>query len=101
MSGEADLSFKLFGKTYEVACAPKQRAAFDKAVKVLQQHAESIHQSNPEAAIDRVAVVTALNICHAALTDNVDSPNGLDARLDEMSKRIAAAQEKSKQAGFS
>ena len=99
--GDTDLSFKLFGKAYEVACAPAQRSAFDQAVKMLQQQTKRIHESDPEASIDRVAVVTALNVCHAALMDNLASPDDLESRLNELSKRIKAAQEKSKQAGFS
>jgi len=99
MSTPAAISFRLFGKNYHIACEPKQHVALNQAIKMLQQHVKGVQESDPQASIDRVAVVAALNICHYAIS-NSDAPEHLAARLEQMVKQIEQTQQKSKQAGF-
>lgn len=84
------VSFRVMKKVYEVACPAAQRAAFTRAVKLLQDRARQVRAAEPGAAVDRVAVVTALNLSHDCLRLRRDCPDELLPRLTALSTAVQA-----------
>jgi len=84
------VSFRVMKKVYEVACPAPQRAAFTRAVKLLQDRARQVRAAEPGAAVDRVAVVTALNLSHDCLRLRRDCPDELLPRLTALSDAVQA-----------
>lgn len=84
------VSFRVMKKVYEVACPAAQRAAFTRAVKLLQDRARQVRAAEPGAAVDRVAVVTALNLSHDCLRLRRDCPDELLPRLTALSAAVQA-----------
>ena len=84
------VSFRVVKKIYEVACPTAQRAAFARAVKLLQDRARQVQAAEPEAAVDRVAAVTALNLSHDCLRLQRDCPDELLPRLTALSGAVQA-----------
>ena len=84
------VSFRVMKKVYEVACPAAQRPAFTRAVKLLQDRARKVQSAEPNAAADRVAVVTALNLSHDCLRLRQDCPDELLPRLTALSDAVQA-----------
>lgn len=84
------VSFRVMKKAYEVACPAAQRAAFARAVKLLQDRTRRVHAAEPGAAVDRVAVVAALNLSHDCLRLRRDCPDELLPRLTALSDAVQA-----------
>ena len=82
------VSFRLLKTTYEVACPPEQRESLDEAVKHLKAQVQKVHDIDANASMDRIAVVTALNLSHDCLRLSQDAPDDLLRRIDALSARV-------------
>ena len=82
------VGFRLFKKTYEVACSPAQRKSLDKAIKHLQTQMQKVHDIDTNASMDRIAVITALNLSHDCLHLSQGMPDDLLQRIDALSVRV-------------
>lgn len=58
------VSIRLLDREYTVGCAPGERDSLVAAAKLLDAKMREIRGSNRMAALDRVAVLAALNFAH-------------------------------------
>ena len=86
--GPQQVSFRLFKTTYEVACPPEQRKSLDAAIKHLKTQMQKVHDIDANASMDRIAVVTALNLSHDCLRLSQEVPGDLLRRIDALSTRV-------------
>lgn len=92
MSAESEqVGFRLLNKTYEVGCPPAQRKSLDEAIRFLQAQVQKVHEADATAGMDRVAVITALNLSHEYLRLSKEAPEHLLERIDALSARIQEA----------
>lgn len=82
------VGFRLLKKTYEVACPPAQRKSLDEAIELLQAQMQKVHDVDANASMDRIAVITALNLSHDCLRLSREVPDDLLQRIDALSARV-------------
>ena len=82
------VSFRLFKKAYEVACPPAQRKSLDEAIRLLKTQMQKVHDVDSNASMDRIAVITALNLSHDCLRLSREAPDDLLQRIDALSARV-------------
>lgn len=66
MSSEP-VNVRLLDREYTVGCAPEERDGLLAAARLLDTRMREIRGTNRMAAVDRVAVLAALNIAHELL----------------------------------
>lgn len=64
MSSNEPVSIRLLDREYTVGCAPDERDSLLSAAKLLDSKMREIRGGNRMAALDRVAVLAALNLAH-------------------------------------
>ena len=64
MSGSEAVNVRLLDREYTVGVAPDGRDNLGAAAKLLDERMREVRGSNRMAAVDRVAVLAALNLAH-------------------------------------
>ncbi len=64
MSANEPVSIRLLDREYTVGCGPDERDSLLGAAKLLDSKMREIRGNNRMAALDRVAVLAALNLAH-------------------------------------
>ncbi|KGM55740.1 cell division ZapA family protein [Lysobacter arseniciresistens ZS79] len=64
MSNSTPVSIRLLDREYTVGCEPDERDSLLAAAKLLDTRMREIRGNNRMAALDRVAVLAALNFAH-------------------------------------
>ena len=64
MSGSKPVNIKLLDREYTVGCGPDELDSLLSAAKLLDSKMREIRGNNRMAALDRVAVLAALNLAH-------------------------------------
>lgn len=64
MSANEPVSIRLLDREYTVGCEPDERDSLLVAAKLLDNKMREIRGNNRMAALDRVAVLAALNLAH-------------------------------------
>ena len=82
------VGFRLFKKTYEVACPPARRKFLDEAIEHLKAQMQKVHDVDANASMDRIAVITALNLSHDCLRLSQEAPDDLLQRIEALSARV-------------
>lgn len=77
----------ILDKEYQVACPPKEKDALHRAASELDSRMRAIRRSGSIIGLERIAVMTALNLCHELLQNN--SSNCSDPIDQEALARIA------------
>ncbi len=67
MSSTEPVNVRLLDREYTVGCTPEQRGGLLAASRLLDTRMREIRGTNRMAAVDRVAVLAALNIAHELL----------------------------------
>ncbi|MDQ3617463.1 MAG: cell division protein ZapA [Pseudomonadota bacterium] len=80
MSANTPVSIRLLDREYTVGCEPDERDSLLAAAKLLDSKMREIRGSNRMAALDRVAVLAALNLAHE-LQQLRDESQGSDREL--------------------
>ena len=80
MSKSTPVSIRLLDREYTVGCEPDERDSLLAAAKLLDTRMREIRGSNRMAALDRVAVLAALNFAHE-LQQLRDENSGRDREL--------------------
>ncbi|HEY4555858.1 MAG TPA: cell division protein ZapA [Lysobacter sp.] len=78
------VSIRLLDREYTVGCAPDERDSLLAAAKLLDSKMREIRGSNRMAALDRVAVLAALNFAHELEQLRIES----DSRDREISRSL-------------
>lgn len=84
------VSIHVLDREYTVGVEPDERASLIAAAKLLDARMRDVRGANRMAAIDRVAVLTALNLAHEL--QQLQQVN--DARDRELARTLAALQNK-------
>jgi len=85
------VTIRLLDREYTVGCAPDERDSLIAAAKLLETKMRDVRGSNRMAALDRVAVLAALNFAHELqqLRDENRRRDGELARsLGDLHKRL-------------
>jgi len=61
------LDISILGRDYKVACRESERAELMQAVTLLDERMREIRDAGKVAAVDRIAVMAALNLAHEVL----------------------------------
>ncbi len=64
MSASEAVSIRILDREYTVGVGPDERDSLVAAAKLLEQRMRDVRGANRMAAIDRVAVLAALNLAH-------------------------------------
>lgn len=95
MSTTEPVNVRLLDREYTVGCTPEQRDGLLAAARLLDTRMREIRGTNRMAAVDRIAVLAALNITHELLQAKRDgerehdlarSLGRLNERLDDLLK---------------
>ena len=93
MSTSEPVNVRLLDREYTVGCTPEQRDGLLAAAKLLDSKMREIRGTNRMAAVDRIAVLAALNLAHELLQvrpdtqrerDIAHSLGMLNRRLDDL-----------------
>jgi len=68
MSTEVNTTIEILGKTYQIKCPEADVAALHQAAEYLEQKMTEMRDTGNVLSIDRIAVITALNISHQFLS---------------------------------
>ena len=80
MSSNEPVSIKLLDREYTVGVGPGERDSLMAAARLLETRMRELRGGNRMAAVDRVAVLAALNMAHE-MQQLRDSEAGRDAEL--------------------
>ena len=86
MSDESKtLDVEIMGKTYRVTCAPEEEKDLLAAVDFVDVRMTEIRETGRTMAIERLAVMTALNIAHELL----NSKSGKGVATSDIKRKIS------------
>lgn len=94
MSATEPVSVHILDREYTVGVAPDERSSLMAAAKLLDSKMREVRGSNRMAAVDRVAVLAALNLAHELqqLRDQAGSRDRELARaLEDLNHRLDRA----------
>lgn len=84
------VNVRILDREYTVGCEPDERDGLMAAAKLLDAKMREIRGSNRMAALDRVAVLAALNLAHELQQIRTDG----DRRDREVARTVGAMQRK-------
>ena len=90
----APITISVLDKEYTVACPPGEEKALRESARVLNDRMNAARESGKTLGVERLAVVTALNVVHEYLA--LDSQRrteleSFDADLERVSDKIEAS----------
>ncbi len=90
MSETATTYVNILDKDYQVACPESEQAALTRAADELDKRMRAIRSSGSIVGLERIAVMTALNLCHelqqaqkAAPAQDVDALGRIAKKLED------------------
>lgn len=90
MSAAQPVSIRLLDREYTVGCTPEERDSLTAAARLLDGKMREVRGSNRMAALDRVAVLAALNLAHELQLLREDA----ESRDRELTRSLAELQRK-------
>jgi len=93
----------ILDKEYLVACPDEEKDVLLASAKYVNDKMRDIRESGKVVGIDRIAVMTALNLAHEVLDPDAGGGNRLDAygmRLRALNSRIEETLNRYKQTGL-
>ena len=91
MSATEPVIIRLLDREYTVGCEPDERASLVAAAKLLDNKMREIRGNNRMAALDRVAVLAALNLAHELQqmrSDNEGRDRELERTLGDLHRKL-------------
>ena len=91
MSTSTPVSIRLLDREYTVGCEPEERDSLLAAAKLLDTRMREIRGNNRMAALDRVAVLAALNFAHAlqqTRSEDEDRTRELQRSLGDLQRKL-------------
>ena len=90
MSDESLISVKILDRAYSIKCSVEERASLQKAALYLDEQMKMVRQSGTISHVERIAVVTALNLAH----ELIQIKDQKSEYVDEVRKRVCGLQNK-------
>ena len=94
MSATEPVSVHILDREYTVGVSPDERSSLTAAAKLLDSRMREVRGSNRMAAVDRVAVLAALNLAHELqqLRDEQHARNReVERTLQDLHRKLDAA----------
>ncbi len=95
MKQDSTIVVRILDKDYQVACPPDQRLALIDAAQYLDQQMRGIRESGKVFGLERIAVMTALNMSHELLrvrNEMESRPKDMDgASRDQLRQLLSKA----------
>ena len=94
MSQNEPVSVRLLDREYTVGVGPDERDSLAAAARMLDQKMREIRGSNRMAAVDRVAVLAALNLAHElqqVRDEQAAQQQRFQSALNELNRRLDIA----------
>lgn len=91
MSATEPVSIRLLDREYTVGCEPDERDSLIAAAKLLDTKMREIRGNNRMAALDRVAVLAALNLAHELQqirSENEGRDRELERTLGDLHRKL-------------
>ncbi|MBS0193723.1 MAG: cell division protein ZapA [Proteobacteria bacterium] len=85
------VTVRILDRDYLIACEPSEREGLVEAAHLLDERMRDIRGGNRMAAIDRIAVMAALNLAHELLQSRQVSSRReqqLDRTLGELNRKL-------------
>lgn len=85
------ISVAILNRTYKIKCTPDEEYQLRDSARYVDQQMRKVSQSGTIMNTDRVAVVTALNICHELLQlkqEQTKSTQLMNQQLQNLLKRL-------------
>ena len=85
------VNVKVLDREFTVGCEPGERDSLMAAVQLLDARMREIRGNNKMAALERVAVLAALNLAHEFLqlkNSDHDSSGSINQSLGEMNRKL-------------
>ena len=79
------LDVTIMGREFRVACPEEQREGLLKAVSYLDGNMREIRDTGKVIGLERIAIMTALNLAHDLISARPDEPN-LNAYRDQVQR---------------
>lgn len=101
-SGNA-VKIHIMDKEYLVACPPEEQEALLASARYLNEKMSGIRESGKVVGIDRIAVMSALNMAHeiiASGSGNESETESCSERIRQLNSRIAEALDNCKATGL-
>ena len=95
MSASEPVSIRLLDREYTVGVEPGERDSLMAAARLLEAKMREVRGANRMAAVDRVAVLAALNMAH----ELQQLRDGTSVRTDEMARTLEALRRRLDAAG--
>ncbi len=96
MSDMTTAYVNILDKDYQVACPPEEKSALNRAAVELDKRMRDVRSSGSIIGLDRIAVMTALNLCYEL--QQIQKENGGDKEsvetLERITKKINSALER-------
>lgn len=92
-SASEPFNIRILDREYTVGVAPDERDSLLSAARLLETKMREVRGSNRMAAVDRVAVLAALNLAHELeqlRNENASRDRELARTLSELNRRIDA-----------
>jgi len=91
MSDQQRVHVNILDKDYQIACPPNEREALHHAAEELDERMRGIRASGNVIGLERIAVMTALNLCYelqqatngGGNKDNAETLQRMAAKLDK------------------
>lgn len=91
MSEQQTVTVNILDKDYQIACPPEERDALHFAAKELDARMRGIRSSGNVIGLERIAIMTALNLCYELQKANKTTSPGNDEDLQRMLKKLDEA----------
>lgn len=85
------ISIKIMDRTYKIKCPSSEAQELQEAAHQVDEQMRKIRQSGSANSTDRIAVVTALNICHELIALKKQKNTYIDMmnqRIQDLQNRI-------------
>jgi len=91
VSGNEAVTIRILDREYAIGVDPEERDSLLSAAKLLEQRMRDVRGANRMAAIDRVAVLAALNLAHELQqlrSENTSRDRELARTLDDLQRKL-------------
>ncbi len=91
MSNPSTAYVNILDKEYQVACPEDEKPALNRAAAELDKRMRSVRASGSIVGLERIAVMTALNLCHELQQAQKTGPVADNEVLERMAKKLEDA----------
>mgnify|MGYP001822551256 FL=1 len=95
--GDNAVKVHIMDKEYLVACPEEEQDALLESARYLNERMTDIRESGKVVGIDRIAVMTALNMAHDIIASGAPNDSNIDScgeRIRQLNARIGEALDK-------